>query len=346
MNQSDVGRDLLTAVRQASEDEHLFFDGPPRAANASGSVVFVEPRTTTGEFGGTAVFRCCPDIKVAKREVAIHQFLNDRGFPAPTVLLTGSADDELEGAWLLTEHVSGLDARIGHWQSPISGLKSLLALWRRPSLLADLSVWLHSIDPGPLSSALQEAAISFDWYRYQWDLAQQMRGTDNGELVEWLKANRPLDSEAVVSHGDLHPGNIVVGPDGPHVVDWGIAGPAPAARDVACTMFALLNTGGRAPDQIRPISSVLGKFLSRYFLRLYRRRSTAPMTDEELDWHRVLYSVNRIFWISNEEGVGPAANDSDALAKWAAGRTAGALGHELSLHVKIIGDITGIEIGV
>ncbi len=346
MSQSEVGRDLLAAVRRASKDEHFSFDGSPRAANASGSVVFVEPRTTTGEFGGTAVVRFCPDIKVAKREAAIQQFVNDRGFPAPAVLLSGSADDELEGAWLLTGHVSGLAVRIGQWQRPISGLKSLLAMWRRPSLLADLVVWLHSIDPGPLASTLEEAAVSFDWYRYQWDLAQQLRGEDIGELIDWLKANRPLDSEAVVSHGDLHPGNIVVGPDGPHVVDWGIAGLAPAARDVACTMFALLNTGGQAPAQIRPIFSVLGKVLSRRFLRLYRRRSPAPMTDEELDWHRVLYSVNRIFWISNEEGTGPAANDDHALAKRAAGRTAGALGQEISLNVELIEDITGIEIGV
>ena len=343
LDQSDVGGGLLAAVRRASHDDQLSFHTPPRPVNATGSVIFVETRTATDRLSRAGVVRVCPEIGVAKREAVVQRFLTGRGFPAPAVLLTGSADDELGGAWLLTEQVSGQAVRIGGLRNPVAGLRSLVALWSRPSLLASLSATLHSLDPGPLPSELEAAGVNFDWFGFQWGLAEQLRTPGQTEVVEWLRANRPSDSETVVSHGDLHPGNIVIGTDGPRVVDWAIAGLAPAARDVACTMFALLNTGGQAPAPLRPAFSWLGRSFSRRFLRLYRKRSSAGMTDAELDWHRVLYSVNRIVWSTLEGGHSPVANDEDALAKRAS-RTVGTLGQEFPLHVELIKNITGIDI--
>jgi len=35
-------------------------------------------------------------------------------------------------------------------------------------------------------------------------------------------------------HGDLHPGNVIMTPDGPRLIDWGGATRAPAGLDLAC----------------------------------------------------------------------------------------------------------------
>jgi aminoglycoside phosphotransferase (APT) family kinase protein len=48
-----------------------------------------------------------------------------------------------------------------------------------------------------------------------------------------------LPSGSIVFHGDFHPGNVVVGPDGPRTIDWMNAHLAPRTADVARTVMAV-----------------------------------------------------------------------------------------------------------
>ena len=58
-------------------------------------------------------------------------------------------------------------------------------------------------------------------------------------------------------HGDLHPGNVLLGPAGPVLVDWTNAGAGPAAQDVAVTWLVLAcfephrSSGGAGWDVVR-----------------------------------------------------------------------------------------------
>jgi aminoglycoside phosphotransferase (APT) family kinase protein len=49
---------------------------------------------------------------------------------------------------------------------------------------------------------------------------------------------------ATLAHFDLHPGNVLLGPDGPVLIDWENAARAPRAHDVALSMVLL----GQAPE--------------------------------------------------------------------------------------------------
>nr|WSY57754.1 phosphotransferase [Streptomyces sp. NBC_00886] len=55
------------------------------------------------------------------------------------------------------------------------------------------------------------------------------------ELAHWVTPSDPGD--LVTSHLDLQPQNILVGPDGPVLLDWDNAGSASAERELARTLF-------------------------------------------------------------------------------------------------------------
>lgn len=336
--------ELLAAIRRASGDDRLVLEGPSAAANTGASVLFVEPRSIRADLNTPAVVRLVGSVEHAKREATIGSYLNQAGYPTPPVLLSGCADDELGGAWLLTKRASGLAARMRGGRNPVNALRSLWALWQRPALFAHLTARLHAIDPGPVGRRLEEAGAALDWHDFLWDRASLVPGRNAHRVVDWLKANEPDHSDLAISHGDLHPGNIVVGQDGPQVIDWGIGALAPPARDVACTMFALLTTGSQAPGAARRPFALAGQLLSRRFLRLYRAESDRPLADEELDWHRVIYALNRLYWAIVNNDRAPAVIEDDVLARRAS-RASPVFDREIPLHTRVVKEVTGIDLG-
>ncbi len=83
---------------------------------------------------------------------------------------------------------------------------------------------------------------------------------------------RPFGAGGALLHLDLHPANVLLGQDGPVVIDWSSASVGPAAADPAQT-WVLLATS-EVPGS-RPARAVLG--LGRtLFLRAWLRRCTEP----------------------------------------------------------------------
>ncbi len=70
-------------------------------------------------------------------------------------------------------------------------------------------------------------------------------------------------------HGDFHPGNVMISPCGPVIIDWSTAQRENRHADIARTLMLLLWCGARFP-KAAPGSS-LGR-LRRRFARVYRRR--------------------------------------------------------------------------
>ncbi|WP_405990757.1 phosphotransferase [Streptomyces sp. NBC_00986] len=68
--------------------------------------------------------------------------------------------------------------------------------------------------------------------------------TSARELASWVTPSDPAD--LVTSHLDLQPQNVLVGPDGPVLLDWDNAGSASAERELARALFAW--SGGNEGD--------------------------------------------------------------------------------------------------
>ncbi|MGW2635652.1 phosphotransferase [Streptomyces sp. NPDC001348] len=68
-------------------------------------------------------------------------------------------------------------------------------------------------------------------------------GTSAAELARWVTASDPGD--LVTSHLDLQPQNVLVGPDGPVLLDWDNTGPVSAEREFARAVF-VWSGGNRA----------------------------------------------------------------------------------------------------
>ena len=335
--------DLLLALRQASGETGLSLQAGPRPLNADGTVQFVRLGPTGNGPAAPAVVRLCDRSDNATREAIIANHLNREGFPTPPVLLTGSLGDALGGAWLLIELVPGPRVRLGSSRRPQEVIRLIRSVRARPALLADLTARLHRIDPEPARRDLARTDSGFDWRQFLWDRATSVRGPEAAEVVEWLELNEPTPSPLVLSHGDLHIDNVVISADGPQIIDWGIGCLAPPARDVACTMFALLTTGSRlAPGPTRPAFAALGRRLSVQFLGRYRAGAPFVLSDDELEWHRVLYSMNRLFWAALDCGALTPADSAEPVP--ARGRANEILRAEFPLHTRIIRDITGVEL--
>lgn len=73
-------------------------------------------------------------------------------------------------------------------------------------------------------------------------------------------------------HGDLHPGNVIMTPDGPRIVDWQGATRGPPALDLACTEVLLAELApAMVADPERP------RAVNAAFQADYARRAGLPL---------------------------------------------------------------------
>jgi aminoglycoside phosphotransferase (APT) family kinase protein len=126
----------------------------------------------------------------------------------PTILV-----DYVDGPSLLSRVRSGTEAEYpGH-----------------AAALCDLAAKIHSVDLSVLPEEL-ERPDSWDGYidalLAQWRAAEAEHGESDPffrYMAAWLDQNRPEPAPLGLLHGELQPGNIVVGSDGLKAVDWELA---------------------------------------------------------------------------------------------------------------------------
>ena len=76
-------------------------------------------------------------------------------------------------------------------------------------------------------------------------------------------------------HGDYHPGNILLTPDGPIVIDWGEASRGDAAADIARTLLLLTpESAASAVDNPEDIAALIAEFANGYMQRCTRATAT------------------------------------------------------------------------
>jgi aminoglycoside phosphotransferase (APT) family kinase protein len=185
------------------------------------------------------------------------------------------------------DEVVEVDGRAGIVMERIDGLDGLAVLgrqpWRLPAmgrLLGDVHAQLHETTaPGELPGVR-------DWLG-QRIAASELIPRHLGDFALELLEELP-DGDALC-HADLHPGNVLLGHEGPVVIDWtGVMRGDPMA-DVAWTRLLLrvARPQPTAPALVRAGARLGGKVLASRYLRAYGRRRPLDLDAAER-WEPVL----------------------------------------------------------
>jgi aminoglycoside phosphotransferase (APT) family kinase protein len=271
--------DPLHAVLAAhlGEPPRFAVNPAPLAGGFWASIHRFELEGAPPPFAGPLVVRVMPERAVGIRETIVQQTLAAQGFPTPSVLLSG-VDDALGGPFMVMPFVEGT--------ALLSGLALGPSLWRVPGILrrlpgqlADTTLGLHALDPGPLQCALEQAGVAVGMRAATTqlnDVAAAARTGARGfsEVSDWLDERlcetAIADVERVVCHGDLHPFNLMHdGRDGITVLDWTNARIMPREMDVGLTAALLRCAPLDAPGFVRPAITRLSHRLANRFVEAY-----------------------------------------------------------------------------
>lgn len=197
----------------------------------------------------------------AEAEAEATGTLYEGGLPVPRV----DGVVEVEGRpGIVFQHIQGpsMLAHVSRFPWPVT---------RMARLLADLHVAVHGQripELPPLRDALERRI-------------REAPKLSESEKEATLAALRRLPVDSVTCHGDFHPDNILLSPDGPVIIDWTDVHRGHPSADVAKT--ALLLRLGEPPEGTR------GRWLIAFFRRrfheayLKRYRALRAVPPKELD---------------------------------------------------------------
>ncbi len=180
------------------------------------------------------------------------QAARDAGFPVPRVYDLLEVDGR---AAMVLERVDGGDAfsrfAARPWELP-----------RLAKMTGALQADLHRVRapdgvPRPVEVApglLTDPAIP-----------EALQERAAARLVHLVEGDRLL-------HGDFHPGNVLLGPDGPVLIDWPNAVAGPPAADLAMTTIIL---SVASPGEVSVVERTLVALARRLYTRLHLKSALA-----------------------------------------------------------------------
>jgi hypothetical protein len=116
----------------------------------------------------------------------------------------------------------------------------------------------------------------------------------------------------VITHGDLHPFNLLVTPDGTSLIDWTVARIAHPGFTIGFTDLMLANPPIALPSPGAALLRAVGRNISKRFLSTYRRLTDgtpAAVDDENLEWHRQVHALRILVELAgwDTDGTRPAS---------------------------------------
>jgi aminoglycoside phosphotransferase (APT) family kinase protein len=283
--------DALLRVMSERAGRRQVFSRPPIPLTGGfwAAIYSFELDDPPAEFSGPLVLRVMPmtgpvSETIVQREVA------EQGYPTPSVVADG-VDAGLGGAFMVMEHVAGTQLLAGLSMGRL--LVHLPATLRRLShQMSTAALRLHALDPMPVVDALVAAGINIGSLGVEARLAEvreAARTTSAGfeAVLAWLHQHRPAMTPAVVCHGDIHPFNMLVAPDGSfNVLDWTNGNLCRREYDVGFTAALLQCAPLEAPRIARrPVGGITGSLAHR-FIDSYRR--IAPINLDVVEWFETL----------------------------------------------------------
>jgi len=210
----------------------------------------------------------------AEREIKTLQVVFDAGLPVPAV-----------------ESLLEIDGRLGIIMERIPGPTMIDVIENKPwqcthlgRVLADLHTQVHSCETGALPSQRDDLQKRVN---NDAGLAQDMKDA----LLESL--HRLPDGNSIC-HGDFNPGNIIMSPRGPVIIDWADARRGHPLADIARTW--LLARIAVLPVEyslvIRLLARVVRMPLWSAYLKQYRQ--LYPFSLEELEDWKLLKAYERL----------------------------------------------------
>jgi uncharacterized protein (TIGR02172 family) len=189
-----------------------------------------------------------------------------------------------------------IDGRPGIVFERIFGESLLRRVERRPwtlfegaRRLAELHAGIHSCKSPP---------------QLQTQHDQLQRWVDDAEALDPAKKEatrrqiQELPKGEVLCHGDFHPGNILLAPRGPAIIDWATASRGNAMADVARTsaLFESADLPPESPWHTQLLMKIARRLLHATYLKRYLQ--IAPGSLEEIETGRVAQRAAGAAWRS------------------------------------------------
>jgi aminoglycoside phosphotransferase (APT) family kinase protein len=206
----------------------------------------------------------------AEREAAAMAAAAESGAPAPAV-----------------HDVVRVEERVGIVMDLVDGPDQLAVLGRRPWRLPAMGRML-----GEVHASLHQASAPPELPDARDFLRRRIGGSDllPPDLASFaLELLATLPDGDRLCHGDLHPGNVLLGSDGPVVIDWTNVTRGDPMADLAMTRMLLrvARPQPTAPALVRLAAPVARGVLSSAYLGAYRRRRPVDLERAER-WEPVL----------------------------------------------------------
>lgn len=259
---------------------------------------------------GDLVARIVPNPVTAAWEAALQGDVARQGFPTPAVRLVTDDRTPLGRSLLVMDHVDG--------RSTLSGLRGIgivtqipAVVRRLPDQLAALAADLHALDADPVAADLEALdggipTTTRGFVEAQLWLAAMADRPDLVAAAERLIASEPPSARRVISHGDLHPFNVLVTPSGPVLIDWTVARVAHPGFTLGFTDLMLSNPPLEVPAALAGGLRALGRSLARRFHQTYRSLAQPEdqVSAEELDWHRQVHALRILVELAGWDAAG------------------------------------------
>jgi aminoglycoside phosphotransferase (APT) family kinase protein len=226
-------------------------------ARPVGDVVARGTRSTVHAYGRGAVVKvplaATPEGWI-RYEAQYAEAARTAGAPAPQLLGLEQIDGRTASVW---EHLEGTSM----WQLVVDRPDRSAELGR---LLADLQEALFALVPPVTLPRQRDRLVS---------KIRRTAATIDPSFARALALLPPQAGTPRLCHGDLHPSNVILGRDGPMLVDWFDASRGDPIADIARSSLTLLSDGTRPPEHLPGSDrATLGALTDAYLARLGEHR--------------------------------------------------------------------------
>ncbi len=300
---------LLESIRKVSGRPGAEWEVPPDELHGGyWAEVFKVRIAGVPDLEGDLVARVMPHAEAAAWEITVQTHVAEAGFPTPRIRMSSAPTHELDRAWSLMDFVRGSMPLEG-LSGPALLLSGPRTLTQLPDRIARLGVALHALDPRPLQDRLS-SRDDVGWLLSNLrDRAEGLGRDDLKGALDDLEGSRPETARLAICHGDLHPFNVLSGPDGEVVLDWTSARIADPLFDIAFSRLLFAYLPIRVPRLVRPLLSAIGGFQARRLLSRYGRHSGERIDRGRLAWFTRVQATKML--VELEEGRRDAANSGE-----------------------------------